>query len=408
MSLRVDVFEGMKIAVRSLAAHRLRAALTVLGIGIGVATLLAILGIVQGLNASFDKQLEGVGANTLFISKMPFIVMGDWWMYRGRKPIKVELADSLRAQCAKCEFVVPQSSERADVSFMSNTLTGVDVTGTIDGYLETANFELAAGRFLTQSDNESRQPVAVLGADLVTTLFPNSSPLGATVRIDGRPFTVVGLLAKKGKILDQSFDYTVIIPLNTFQARYHGHDWVELMVLAKKPVTLDTLESDLTPIVRRLRQTPPGKPNDFEFNRAEQLAAVYGKLTNALYGVALGIGFITLLVGGIGIMNIMLVSVRERTREIGIRRALGARKQTIIWQFVIEAMLVSAIGGAIGTAVGLGGAKIVSLVTPLAAAVNPLTVVFGVSFSGFVGLVFGLWPAVRAASLDPVEALRNE
>jgi putative ABC transport system permease protein len=167
-------------------------------------------------------------------------------------------------------------------------------------------------------------------------------------------------------------------------------------------------EDQLTGILRRSRQTPPEKPDDFAINKPEQLASTYEKLTSALYGVALGIGFITLLVGGIGIMNIMLVSVRERTREIGVRRALGARKRTIIIQFIIEATLVSAVGGAMGTLVGLGGAKIVSLVTPLAATVKPLTVVFGIGFAALVGLVFGIWPAARAASLDPVEALREE
>jgi putative ABC transport system permease protein len=171
---------------------------------------------------------------------------------------------------------------------------------------------------------------------------------------------------------------------------------------------MDKTEDQLVGILRRARQTPPEKPDDFAINKPDQLASTYEQLTGALYGVALGIGFITLLVGGIGIMNIMLVSVRERTREIGIRRALGATKRTIITQFVLEATLVSAVGGAIGTLVGLGGAKIVSLVTPLAATVKPGTIFFGVGFAALVGLVFGIWPAARAANLDPVEALRDE
>jgi putative ABC transport system permease protein len=167
-------------------------------------------------------------------------------------------------------------------------------------------------------------------------------------------------------------------------------------------------EDQLEGILRRARQTAPDKQNDFAINKPEQLASTYQQLTGALYGVALGIGFITLLVGGIGIMNIMLVSVRERTREIGVRRALGARKRTIITQFIIEATLVSAVGGTLGTIVGLGGAKIISLVSPLAATVKPMTVVFGILFAALVGLVFGIWPAARAANLDPVEALREE
>ncbi len=408
MSLRVDLYEGARIALRSLAAHRLRAALTVLGIGIGVATLLAILGIIQGLNSSFEKQLESLGANTMFVSKASWGINGDWWQFRNRKNFTAENAQTILAQCTQCELAVPQTDEDAEVAFMGKNMTAVKVNGTTDGYLEAMGYELARGRFLSGSDNDDRQAVVVLGADVAKTLFPLSSPLGASIRVDGRPYTVIGTLAPKGKLLDNNFDYQIMIPINRFKTQYQGRLFLDIIVLGKKDVPLPKVESELIPIIRRMRQTPPEKPDDFAINKSEQVAATYGQLTAALYGVALGIGFITLLVGGIGIMNIMLVSVRERTREIGVRRALGARKQTIIWQFVLEAIFVSAVGGAFGTAAGLGGAKIVSLVTPLAATVKPLTIVFGVSFSALVGLVFGLWPAVRAASLDPVEALRNE
>ena len=176
----------------------------------------------------------------------------------------------------------------------------------------------------------------------------------------------------------------------------------------RSPEQLDAAEDELVGIMRRARQTPPGKPDDFAINRAEQLASMYQQLTGALYGVAVAIGFITLLVGGIGIMNIMLVSVRERTREIGVRRALGARKRTIVLQFIFEAVVVSAVGGALGTAVGLLGAKIVSWIDAARGDGEASTVFFGVGFAAAVGLLFGIWPAARAANLDPVEALRHE
>jgi len=196
--------------------------------------------------------------------------------------------------------------------------------------------------------------------------------------------------------------------LRTFTSFFAGRRSYTIGIAVKNPDQLDAVEDQLVGILRRLRQTPPERPDDFAINRPEQLASTYQQLTGALYGVALGIGFITMLVGGIGIMNIMLVSVRERTREIGVRRALGARKRTIIVQFMLEAIVVSAVGGALGTVVGLGAAKILSLVTPLAATVKPLTIVFGISFAALVGLLFGIWPAARAANLDPVEALRQE
>jgi putative ABC transport system permease protein len=219
---------------------------------------------------------------------------------------------------------------------------------------------------------------------------------------------VVGTLSRKGKILGQPQDLVAIIPLQTFAGYFGKRRDLSIGVAVGSPDDLNVAEDQVTGILRRARGTAAGKPEDFSINRPEQLANTYKELTGALYGVALGVGLITLLVGGIGIMNIMLVSVRERTREIGIRRALGARKRTIIVQFLLEAAAVSAVGGALGTSAGLGVAKLVSELTPLAAAVEPITIVFGIGFAAFVGLLFGIWPAARAANLDPVEALRYE
>jgi len=221
------------------------------------------------------------------------------------------------------------------------------------------------------------------------------------------PFTVVGTIARRGQFLGLSLDNVVHVPYSVFQRIFGGKRSITIAVAAP-PGKLEALEDELTSILRRARAVAPGQADDFTLNRQEQFLRVYRGLTGALYGVAIGVGVITLVVGGIGIMNIMLVSVRERTREIGVRRALGARRRTILLQFMVEASIVAALGGAIGTALGLGAAQLVALLTPLAAAVTPSAVGLGLGFSAAVGLLFGSWPAWRAANLDPVEALRYE
>ena len=408
MSLRVDLLEGGRIALRTLGVNRLRTVLTLSAVGIGVATLLAIVGIIQGLNGAFARQLASLGTATLNISRRPYVVTGDWWKYRNRKQLTLAQMQALAQQSQLATAVVPEVNEDSrDLTALDQSVSAVDLVGTLADFQKIWGYEVPVGRFLTDADSEAERQVMVIGADVAEQLFPGRSPLGQSVRLDNRPYRVVGVLAKKGQILGQSMDLIAIIPFNTFLQVYGKRDF-QIDVAVDDADQLDRLEDEVTGIMRRVRTVPPGEPEDFSVNRTEQLADTYRQLTGALYGVAMGVGLITLLVAGIGIMNIMLVSVRERTREIGVRRALGARRRTIVVQFLLEASLVSAVGGAIGTVLGLGAAKVVSLVTSLAAAVQPLTVVGGILFAAAVGLIFGIWPAARAAQLDPVEALRYE
>ncbi|MFP2925928.1 ABC transporter permease [Pyxidicoccus sp. 3LG] len=406
--IRVDVLEGARIAVFSLKANRLRTVLTTLGIGIGVATLLAIVGIIQGLNTSFHKQLATFGANTLYVSKWPWIVKGDWWMYRNRKNFTLDQVHRLRSMAPFLTAISPSVQRPADVAHGSEQMSTVRIQGITHEYLTISGYEVTGGRFLTEADDETTRPVAVIGADVVDALFPGISPIGRTIRIDNRSFQVVGTLSRKGKMVNESLDLVVMIPFRTFFSSFGKGRSFEIAMAVADASQVRRAEDQLVGILRRLRSTPPGQPDDFNINKPEAMAQTYEQLTGALYGVAVGVGLITLLVGGIGIMNIMLVSVRERTREIGVRRALGARKRTIVFQFLMEAASVSAVGGLLGTVVGLGTAKVVSLITPLAADVQLTTVFGGVGFAALVGLLFGIWPAARAANLDPVEALRYE
>ena len=407
MGMRIDVVEGGKIAVFALRANRLRTLLTTIGIGIGVCTLLAIVGIIQGLNASFAQQMASLGGNSMYVTKFPWIIRGDFFKYRNRRELTPPLAEQLR-ELPEVSAVAPMTNKTDEVKFSNLALANVRIQGTTADFPTVAGWEVTSGRFLTGPENDNSSMVAVLGADVADGLFPTSNPIGQSVRIGNRPFRVIGVLARKGKILGQNQDLMIQVPLRTFLSDFGSKRQLTIGVAAAPGVDVLRAVDQVEIALRRARGIAPEKESDFSINRPEQLANTYAELTGALYGVALGVGLITLLVGGIGIMNVMLVSVRERTREIGVRRALGARRSTIVAQFLIEAAAVSAIGGTVGTLFGLGLAKVLSMATPLAAAIQPGTIAGGIGFAATVGLVFGIWPALRAAQLDPVEALRYE
>ena len=407
MSFRIDVWEGTRIAGKSLWANRLRTLLTTGGIGVGVATLLAIVGIIQGLDDAFAKQLASLGTNTLYVSKFKF-GGGPQPEARNRKDLGMKEVEAIREHSTYAFAVAPSSNVRREVEYLGTKASMVNIFGVTEEYLDVSGYQLASGRFLNRVDDDSEKAVAVLGIDIVDALFPNINPVGQEIHVEGHSFRIVGTLARKGKMLDLNFDKTVLIPLKTLAGYYGTHHGLMIAVGIEDPRQMDRAQDELVGILRRARQTPPEKVDDFSVNRPEQMLETYKKLTGTLYAVVIGIGLITMLVGGIGIMNIMLVSVRERTREIGVRRALGARRQTIILQFLIEAATVSAVGGLVGTAAGLSLAKVIALISPLAAAVHPWTAALGVGFAAVVGLLFGIWPAARAANLDPVEALRYE
>ncbi len=406
-----ELVEGLRIGLGALAGNRLRTLLTTLGIVIGVMTVIAIVAIIQGLNKSFADQISGLGASTLYVSKHQWLSLGDdWWTRRNRQSIGRRELKAIEEGALLARAVAPQIGGRVTVSGNGHELSRVSIAGTNAKYLETGAGTLRAGRFLVEADVDFSRNVVVLGADVADQLFPGLEPeetLGGRVRINGRGFTVQGVMERRGSFLGQTQDNNVFVPVTTFQRLLGSKRSMQIAVVGS-PEELSKLEDELVGLLRRVRRVPPEKPDDFSINRQEQFLKIYRQLTGALYGVAVGVGLITLIVGGIGIMNIMLVSVHERTREIGLRRALGARKRTILVQFLIESSAVAAAGGAIGTLLGLAVAQLVALVSPLAAAVTPSAVALGFGFSAIVGLIFGSWPAWRAANLDPVEALRWE
>ena len=300
MSFRVDVVEGGRIALFSLGANRLRTLLTLTAVGIGVATLLASLGIIQGLNQSFAKQLATLGTATLNINRRPFVVTGDWWRYRNRKQITMAHMQAVAREPRLAAVVAPEVNESSkELTAGDESISQVDICGTLADFQQIMGYEVPQGRFLSDADSENERQVVVIGSQVAEQLFPGRSALGATVRFDNRPYRVVGVLGKKGQILGESLDLIALIPFKTFLSVYGKRDF-QIDVALNSADDLDRAEDELTGIMRRARNVPVGQPDDFSINRTEQLAETYRQLTGALYGVAVGVGLITLLVGGLG------------------------------------------------------------------------------------------------------------
>jgi putative ABC transport system permease protein len=394
-------------ALRGVVANRMRAFLSTLGIAIGVATLIAIFGLVQGLTETFTRQIAQLGANTMYVTSRPWIIEGDWWRYRNRPPITKKDVAALRDQGKVLKAIAPVAFSGAEVSYQGESLEQVSVRGSTNELIDASTFKLDAGRFLSALDVELDTPVVVVGSDIRELLFHGADPVGSRILVAGRRFTVIGVLAPQGKSFGQSLDNLVIIPLDVFGGMFGFRRDLSIAVTAE-PENLSAAEEEIVEILRRTRGLPAEKDDTFSINRQSELANLFKRRTETLFGVAIAIGVITLLVGGIGVMNIMLVAVTERTREIGVRRALGARQRTILFQFIIEAMLVTLLGGVVGIAIGMGGAEIVGLISPLEAKSSPEAAILGIVMSAVVGLAFGAWPAYRAAKLDPIESLRYE
>ena len=394
-------------AFRGVSRHRMRAFLSTVGIAIGVLTLVLIYAVTTGLTHAFTSQLAAMGANTLYVSKQPFAQKGDWWDYRNRPPITLDDVAALRAHAPLLDAIAPMVFSETDVSIAGEHLGGVRVRGTTSDYAECANIKLDEGRFLSTLEGEMDRPVVVIGAEVRERLFRNGDPLGARLVVGSRPFIVVGVLTAMGTSFGQSLDNQVIIPIQSFHRQFGARRGI-LIATAAPPELLTAAEDQVVAAIRLQRGMTGDQPDNFSVNRQSEIVKMFNEETAVLFGVSMAVGFITLLTGGIGVMNIMLVAVTERTREIGVRRAMGARRLSILIQFLIEAILVTLVGGLVGTAAGMGFAWLINEATPVAAAASLDTARTGLLISGLVGLIAGTWPAWRAAQLDPIESLRYE
>ncbi|MBN2414074.1 ABC transporter permease [candidate division KSB1 bacterium] len=411
MRILIYFVESVKIATNALRSYKLRSILTTLGIVIGVTTVITIVALIQGLNKSFERQISAIGTDTLFIDKYPWIITSntEFFSYRNRRNIPVNYAFRIKELSSLSKAVAPTLYSRQTAKYKGRSSEGVLIIGTNADYLVTSNTLPEIGRFLSDTDVEHRRSVCVLGWDVYQALFPNSDPIGKKIKLGGKKFKVVGVIEKKGAMFGNSMDTNVCIPIGVFQSTF-GVRWrsCDIEIKINSPELMDDAEIELTGIMRRLRGLKPGEDNDFNINKQSMLMDTYKRLTNTLWAVAIGVGSISLLVGGIGIMNILLVSVTERTREIGVRKALGARNHDVLLQFLIESMVICSIGVIIGILFAIGIAKLVAATTPIPAAITLWVVFLGVGFVITIGVFFGIYPASKAARLNPIDALRYE
>ena len=407
----MDIRESLSIATDALRQNKLRAILTTLGIVIGVMTVIGMMTIIQGINLTVEQQLSQIGTNTFYIQKYPAIQTHNTReKYRNRKDIEVEYADAIKERASLVSRVSAELWTWGQrVSYGSErTEADVSVGGGNEDWQAINGRFVDTGRFLNEIDVHSSRPVVVVGKDIVDKLFPFADPIGQAVRVGPRRFYIIGVLEEQGKIFGQSQDNMVVMPYSTFQQIY-GKGWdVQISIQARYTELMEETMDQVIGVLRVERKVQPGKPNDFEIITRDSLMDTWRNLTGVVFAAAVGIAAISLLVGGIGIMNIMLVSVTERTREIGIRKSIGANRRSILWQFIVEAILLSALGGLIGVVFGIGLGMLIGAISPLPAAVPVWAIFVGLGFSSMVGLFFGIYPAAKAARLHPIEALRHE
>lgn len=412
-------FEGVKesawMAIDTLRTNKVRSGLTILGVSVGVITVVLMVGIIQGLNKAFADQIEALGSNAIWATKFdPSFGHQPGPEELHRKDLTLADADAIRDEAPSALSVSPIHRKIAEtVRYAEKQSDTPILIGATPYYEFTQSSYVSRGHFITDQDIRERTNVCVLGQDLVRALFPFEEPLGKELKLQGRPFRVVGIMEPLGNFLGQSRDNSIFIPITTFEKYYPDpQPFPEVVfVIIVRPKSRAYVKSaidEMTDILRRRRRVPAGAPNTFGISSQDALLDIYNQLTGATALVLTAISFVALMIGGIGVMNIMLVSVTERTKEIGLRKAVGATRFNILSQFLIEAVWLTAIGGLLGLAFGEAGSLLINKYSPLPAYVPPWAIVMGVGISAGVGIIFGLWPAWKAARLDPIESLRYE
>jgi len=406
----VTLLETLRLALDALRAHKLRSFLTLLGVILAVTTLVAVMSVVAGLNFYVADRVANLGANVFIIDRFGIITSMDEFRKAQKRPLIVfedyqRLRDSMKTAKAVSAIDDRNVQVRSGNVKMDNT----DVMGVMPNFADVRSLNVSSGRFITEADEIHRAEVCFIGADLAKKFFPNVDPIGKTIRAETHEYLVIGVAEEIGSAFGESQDNFMIMPLGTYMKEWHRQtDWITIFVQAPTAEMMQTTEDEARMLMRAWRHLPYEAPDNFAIMGSDSIMKLWHDLTGTLANLAVGLVSVFLVVGGIVIMNIMLASVTERTREIGIRRSLGARKKHILLQFMTESAVLAATGGLLGIALAYSLVTLGRAVTSIPMRMSMSAVIVAIVLSTAVGLFFGIYPAMRAAKLDPIEALRAE
>ncbi len=407
MHFLFEIKEGLRIALRAIRANKMRSALTTLGIVIGIVSVTLMATAIEGVDRAFEKSASAFGSKVLYIQKFPWVGHDDWSKFRNRRDIKIDYVEQISHQAITIDAIAPSVMTLKDSRFGSRTMLSCFVTGTNYQYQEASGTVIEDGRFFSQEESDGGRPVCVIGANVAETLFPSIDPIDQVMKVGGFPYKVIAVLEKQGGLFGTfTADNRIFVPINSFMNQFGSRRDVLISARVAPGVDIEEAKEELRGIMRKIRHIAPGKEDDFNINEQEMLTQVFGAITAVIAAIGFFITGLSLFVGGIGIMNIMYVSVTERTKEIGIRKAIGARRRTILFQFLVEAALICLIGGIFGLAIAYPLSLIADQILPTAMPISVVAIALFVSL--FVGVVSGFLPAYKASKLDPVDALRYE